>query len=133
MSTNFQIVMLFLSDFYRNKRDELVEIISPDFIYQSPFFDEVGFDEYVDWMSKLSNQRSIAKTSIPTSDDDEIFTHTFLLKVLDFTEEFAEEMFGQTQITIKNGLIERVINVYKDQTLNPEKFERIKAKLIKDI
>ena len=125
--------MLFLSDFYRDKRNELSEIISTDFSYSSPFFGEVSFDEYVNWMGRLSNQRSIAKISIPSSSDDEIFTHEFLLKVLDFTDGFDEEMTGQTKIIIKNGLIEHVGNIYEDEMLNPEKFARIKAKLIENI
>lgn len=125
--------MLFLSDFYLNKSSELIEIVSPKFICHSPFFGEVEFDEYVNLMSKLSCQRSLAKISIPTSTDDEIFTHDFLLKVLDFGHEFSEEMIGHTEITIRNGLIERVVSVYEDQTLNPEKFSRIKTELLETI
>ncbi|MBL1420916.1 MAG: hypothetical protein COC24_010455 [Alphaproteobacteria bacterium] len=133
MTTNFQIVMLFLSDFYLNKSSELVEIISPKFICHSPFFGEVEFDEYVHWMGRLSSQRSLAKITIPASTDDEVFTHEFLLKVLDFSDEFSEEMVGQTEITIRNGLVENVVSVYEDQKLNPEKFARIKAKLLENI
>ena len=133
MTINFQIVMLFLSDFYLNKSSELVEIISPKFMYRSPLFGDVEFEEYVHWMGRLSSQRSLAKITIPASIDDEVFTHEFLLKVLDFSNEFSEEMIGKTEITIRNGLVENVVSVYEDQKLNPEKFARIKAKLLENI
>lgn len=130
MSKNQEIIELFLSDFYRNRREELAEIISPKFRYQSPFFGNVDFEEYVVYLNQLSNQRSITKKSNPITIDDEVFTHEFVLKVLDFTDGFEEEMIGHTTITIKNGLIEYVENKYAEAATNPEKFAKIKIKLL---
>lgn len=121
---------LFLSDFYRNKRAELTEIISPSFHYQSPFFGNVDFHGYLHWMEQFSSIRSVVKKSQPQTNDNVIFTHEFSLKVLDYMENFEEEMMGHTTITIKDGLIENVINLYDEEISNPQKFEKIKAKLI---
>lgn len=130
MSKNLEIVSLFLSDFYRDKRIELSEIISPKFRYQSPFFGEVNFSEYTDWMSRLSNQRSVtAKTSLQSA-DDEVFEYQFIMKVLDFVDGFDEEMLGNTKIIIKNGLIEYVEITYDDEKSKPEKFKKIRTKLL---
>lgn len=132
MSKNHEIIMLFLSDFYRDKRAELAEIISPNFLYSSPFFGDADFNEYVDWMSKMSNQRSITNLSQLESDNDRVFNYSFKLKVLDFTDGFEEEMIGKTTIIINDGLIEFVENSYVDASSNPEKFRRIRDKFMQD-
>lgn len=130
MSRNLEIVELFLSDFYRNRRAELAEIISPKFRYQSPFFGNGDFEKYLIWLKQMSNQRSITKKSELKTDDDQMFVYDFILKVLDFSDGFQEEMVGCTVITIKDGLIEYVENTYSEATSNPEKFARVKAKLL---
>lgn len=130
MSKNHEIVTLFLSDFYRDKRAELIEIISPKFRYQSPFFGNVDFAEYIDWMSRLSNQRSVTAKTALRSTDDEIFEYQFILKVLDFVDGFDEDMIGNSKIIIKNGLIEYVEITYDDEKTKSPKFEKIKTKLL---
>lgn len=130
MTKNHQVISLFLSDFYRNKREELLEIISPNFAYHTPFCGELNFTEFLDYMSRIASQAQAVKLTEPSSKDDVLFHHTFNLKILDFGEDFDEDIIGQTSITMKNGLIEYIEIGYEDEFLNTEKFLKIKAKLI---
>lgn len=128
VSENQYIVDTFLSDFYRNNRMELFEIISPTFTYYTPFSGMLNFLEYVEWMSNLAPQRNVVKICAPETMDDIEFTHKFIMNILDFKLGFEEELIGETTIIVKNGLIEHVENKYKEEISNPKMIQRITAK-----
>lgn len=129
MSKNLHMVKLFLNDFYRNKRIELLETISPDFYYYSPICGKLNFAEYVEFMSGIASYVGIMHNS-EISENGATYNHQFTLKILDFVDGFDEEFSGKTTIFVKNDLIENVEVEYPDEISNIEKFNRIKTKIM---
>lgn len=128
MTKNLQMVKLFHNDFYKNKRAELIEIISPEFTYNSPISGCLNFSEYVDYLNLIGDQSTAIKSET-TTDDDVVFKLQFIFRILDFVDGFDEEMTGQGIVTLKNNLIYNYSVSYAEENTNPEKFEKIKAKL----
>lgn len=129
MSKNLHMVELFLNDFYRLKRIELVETISPEFYYYSPICGKLNFAEYVEFMSGIASYVGVVHNT-EISENGAIYNHQFTLKILDFVDGFDEELTGKTTIFVKNDLIENVVIDYPDEILNVEKFKRIKTKMM---
>lgn len=130
VSNHQHMVETFTSDFYRNKRLELHEIVSPTFTYFTPFSGLLNFLEYVDWMENLATQRSVTKLCKPKSDDNSEYSYKYVMKIIDLKLSFEEELIGETIVIVVDGLIEHVENKYEEEISNPKLIKKITNILI---
>lgn len=106
MSKNHRLVEYFVSEFYLDKTAELAHIVSPKFIFKTPFVDQKNFDEYVIHVHSHVKNSNVTIDHI-SSKDDSIFEVEFTLETLENTANYGKKVSNIMKIKIEDNLVQQ--------------------------
>ena len=102
MSKNQRLVKYFLSEPYRREKEELVDIVSSDFVFRSTRFGSMDFRSYCKYAKKYYVEEVITFDWIQTKDDKNFgIAYTA-------THE-GKTFFGNLEVSVMNDKITALI------------------------
>ncbi|PCI85139.1 MAG: hypothetical protein COB24_13950 [Hyphomicrobiales bacterium] len=107
MSKNYRLVEYFVSEFYRDKPQELEHIVSPTFVFKSPVSGELNFAQYVECVLSYFENSEINIDNI-SSKDDVGFVVDSTTELKNNTAAYGQKISNKVKIVVKNDLIEVV-------------------------
>lgn len=124
LTKSHRLVEYFISEFYRNKMEDLSHIVSPDFVYRSVIVSDLTYAEFCERMRLYIQNANVSVDDIH-SEDDVVFIVNYTLEIISNTVEYGKKIADKMRITVADDKIIMVEVGYEATSDSIEAFKKI--------